>query len=208
MLNEYEVWANVYYYNSPTLYVDPSSVSKGVGQSFSVDINITGFTAGNWSGGVYGWEFKLGYDGTKLNASTIACNGTGKYLNTGWYYRINWSDTLGLIWYTCTLMGDVQGKTGDGILATVTFNVKAAGSCTLDLHGTKLSGYDYLNKRVYSISHTAVDGSWLSGAVPEFPYGAALEMALAGVIVYVWWRRRRKKPTSISHLPPSALSKA
>jgi hypothetical protein len=194
-LDENEVWVTVYYYSPPTLYVDPTSTTKGVTESFAIDINITGFTAGNWSGGVYGWEFKLKYDGTLLNGTGIT---EGAYLGangtTTFWKILYFNDATGLAWSTCTLIGDVAGKTGGGILATVSFDVKATGSCALDLNFTKLSGYDFPNKRIYTISHTAVDGTFQTTAgVPEFPYGAALEIGIAAVLVFVWWKRTHTK---------------
>lgn len=197
VFEEYEVWAEIFYINEPTLYVDPTSTTGlAVDSVFSVDINITDFAAGNWSGGVYGWEFKLGYDNTLLNGSLTTGVTEGTYLSSAgstYFNVLNFSDALGLVWITCTLTYDVHGQNGTGVLATIPFKVKAAGSGTLDLYGTKLAGYDYPHKRIYSIPHTAVDGSFqAAGAVPEFPFGAALEIALAVVIVYAWWTRRRK----------------
>lgn len=184
----YEVWATVYSYPQPTLSVDPPSTVKSVDETFTIDIKVTDVND------LYGWEFQLSYDGTLLNGTSVT---EGTFLSsagTTWFRKINFSDTLGLVWYTCTLLGDTEGATGSGVLATITFKVVAEGSCTLDLHDTKLVGYAYAvySRRTYDITHTAVDGSFSTGAVPEFPLGAAMEIALATVIIYAWFRRKSK----------------
>lgn len=117
--------------------------------------------------------------------------------NTFFYVK-ELNDTIGRVWVTCTVTGDVPGVTGSGDLATISFDTDASGASNLDLHDTKLVGYNFTgDKTIYNITHTAVDGTVTITGVPEFPLGAAMEIALVTVIVYVWWRRKRKKPKKL-----------
>lgn len=190
----FEVWVTVYYYIKPTISVDPTSIidpTKVVDSTFNININITNVDD------LYGWEYKLAYNGTILNATSVT---EGTFLNASgaknsFFKVLNFSDTLGLIWVTSTLTGDVLGTSGNGTLSTIGFKVKAVGSCTLDLQGTKLAGYakTVWSPRIYQQTHNVVDGYFNNiGAVPEFPFGATIEIALAMSIIYVWWRKKRK----------------
>lgn len=190
---EYEAWATVYYHYS-SLYVDPPSMNVTTGQWFTIDVNATDVC------NLYGWEFKLSYDKAVLTATSVA---EGPFLNqsgakTSTFTVVEVNDVIGRVWAGCSLMGDVLATTGTtGVLATVNFTVDTRGTSLLDLHGTKLSGYNYTSKNTFRISHTAFDGSFDNRlpSVPEFPLGAAIEIALASVIVYIWWKRRRKIKT-------------
>lgn len=198
---EYETWAIVHY-TSSQMYVDPASQS--VSTSFSIDIKAEGVTD------FYGWEFKLYY-----NTSIITCPGTssvteGAFLATGgstFFSVIEVSDaynaTHGRVWATCTLLGDVLGVSGSGIIATISFDIDANGDSDMDLRDTKMVGYDKPSKTTFAISHSAHDGTVnVTGAVPEFPLGATVEIALAVVIVYFWWKRKHKgKPSNLSTPP-------
>lgn len=190
VFTEYEVWVTVYSYPQPTLYVDPTDTVKSVGETFSIDIKVTGVND------LYGWEFQLSYNGTLLHGASVT---EGTFLNNygakvSFFYVLRLNDTLGLVWVTCTLIEDIEGTTGSGVLATIGFEVKTTGSCALDLYDTKLVGYAYdvYSRRTYDITHTAEDGTFTSEEVPEFPLGAAMEIALVTVIIYVWFRRKGK----------------
>jgi len=198
--NLYEVWVTVYAYPQPTLYVDPPTTVKSVSDTFTIDINVTGVND------LYGWEFRLTYNRTQLDiVSPYVVE--GPFLSGGgstWFSNVSWTDSglhLKTLWYTCTLLGDIPGVTGGGVLATISFQVKAAGSSAFDLHNTKMSGYAYnvYSRRTYDITHTAVDGTFSTSAIPEFPLGAAMEIALTTVIIYVWVRRKsRNKPIRLT----------
>lgn len=151
--NEYEAWVSVYAYPQPTLYVDPATTVKAVADTFTIDINVTSVND------LYGWELQLSYNGTLLNGTSVT---EGTFLSDSgvkdsYFNVLNFSDTLGLVWATSTLLGDIRGTTGGGVLATVSFKVKTTGSCALGLHDTKLVGRDE-NGPIYFISHDVVGG--------------------------------------------------
>lgn len=196
--DEYEVWVSVYAYRRSTVFVNPSSITNP-SDPFTIDVDISNVDD------LYGWEFKLYYNNTLLNASSY---NEGPFLNASgptWFSMINFTDnhntTDGIVWFTCTLQGNIAGATGSGTLANVTFNVNdgVSGTTPLDLDDTKLIGYENSNQRLTFMVHDTTDGSvTITAAVPEFPFGAALEIALIGVIVYIWWRRKQKQPPKVA----------
>lgn len=125
--------------------------------------------------------------------STTPSMARGTFFST-----IELSDANGRVWLTGTLLGDVPGVTGGGILANITFTIDGSGNSPLDLHDTYLVGRNFINKSTYYITHTAVDGSVTVPAVPEFPLGVAMEIGLIAVVIYVWWRKKTKiKPQTL-----------
>lgn len=129
-----------------TIYVDPHTSVGTIGQNFTVDINISNVTD------LYGWEFKLGWNSTILDAVNVV---EGSFLkgggNTFFAYKINNTEGFGLV--DCTLLGNVPGVSGNGTLATIEFHVKTLGECTLDLYDTTL-----VSSAEQPITHTAFDG--------------------------------------------------
>lgn len=190
--DEYEAWVTVTTYQKGTMWVNPASTTDP-SSPFTVDIDIASVDD------LYGWEFKLYY---KNNILSNGAATEGTFLSsagTTFFSVLNNTDTYnathGRYWITCTLTGDVAGVSGSGTLATITFTVDgASGTTPLDLTDTKLVGYDFTNKRLANrMEHNTTDGSVTISAVPEFPFGAALEIALIGVIVYIWWSKHKRK---------------
>lgn len=194
-LEEYEAWVSVHSYRKPTVYVYPASQTNPA-SPFTVDIKISTVDE------LYGWEFKLYYTKNILTISSYTLgpllNGTVGTANT-WGNLSDMTDnydaTRGRIWLAQSILGDFQGNTTDsGTLATLTFTTDGpSGTATLDLADTKLIGYDHMNKRLTYMTHDTTDGTVII-AVPEFPMGLALEIALIVVVIYLWQRRRRKEP--------------
>jgi hypothetical protein len=122
------------------------------------------------------------------------------------YFLSQIDDANGHLNASATIVGDVPGLTGNGILATISFDIDSAGTSALDLHETTLEAYNFTgDKTLGRITHLRYDGSVTTEGLPEFPLGAAAEIALAGVVIYLWWRRRKtrlyKSPTHLSSVP-------
>ena len=132
--------------SSTTIYVDPYESHGTVGQNFTINICISDVID------LYGWEFRLGWNSTILEAVGVF---EGQFLKTGgdtfFTYKVN--NTLGYMIVDCTLLGDVPGVSGDGVLATVKFYVESVGECLLDLYDTIL-----INSAEQAIEHTEADG--------------------------------------------------
>jgi hypothetical protein len=116
---------------SATAAVSPSSITVSVGQSFSVDIDISSVSD------LYGWEFYLGWNSSLL--SFVGVN-EGPFLksggNTFFTYYLNTTGEHVVV--DCTLEGEISGVSGDGVLATVTLNTTNVGECPLNLYDVSL----------------------------------------------------------------------
>jgi hypothetical protein len=114
-----------------TVYVDPQTTEKVVGQNFTVNISVSDIA------NLYGWEFKLGWNLTILDLVNVT---EGAFLKSGrptfFTYRLNVTGSYVLI--DCTLLGNVTGASGNGVLASIEFHVKESGTCDLSLYDTKL----------------------------------------------------------------------
>ncbi|RLI40511.1 hypothetical protein DRO69_12795, partial [Candidatus Bathyarchaeota archaeon] len=141
--------------SNTTIEVDPSTSTAEIGETFSIDIKITDVID------LYGWEFKLKWNKTILDPLNVI---EGTFLkNNGDTYFINKiNKTLGYMLVDCTLLGNIPGVSGTGILATVEFSVNGHGECSLDLYDTKL-----VSSLEEAIVHMTNDGSFIT-LTPSF----------------------------------------
>jgi hypothetical protein len=130
-----------------TLYVHPSSVTS-TGE-FNIYIKVSDVT------NLYGYEFKLGYDTSILDATEVDL---GSFLNEPTYtVKSVIDDSNGLVWVGVTSLNPAAPKSGSGTLATINFKVTGSGSCDLDLYRTTLGDYD-----ANPIGHVVNDGYFSS----------------------------------------------
>jgi len=177
-----------------TIFVDPPTSTAEVGQTFSINIKISNVVD------LYGWEFRLKWNSTLLNALNVI---QGPFLKQGgdtfFWPKIN--NTEGAILADCTLLGNVPGMNGSGTLATVKFYAKNRGESILDLYNTTL-----INSQEQAITHTANDGTvkasdpvggiWIPVNKLELlaPYiGLASAISIAAVAAVVLVKRRKKQ---------------
>jgi hypothetical protein len=138
---------------TPVVYLDPPSVTRIVGQSFTVDIRIRDLEIGSR---LRGWEVKVGYYNIMLEA--LDCE-EGPFLkgfqgpNGTFFMNIFYQESGYVRLYSQILGlpdGDHDGTAGEeedwpygtGVLTTVTFNCVKAGECVLDLYDTHLVDAD------------------------------------------------------------------
>lgn len=132
-----------------TLYVEPQSVKVwGVGESFTINIKVTEV------GGLYGWQIKLYYNPNVLNATGID---EGPFLKTQGetLFNFTFNQMQGQVAAFDTLIGDVPGASGTGVLLTITFKAKNIGNSMLDLAETETILGD---KNGNKIIHNVIDG--------------------------------------------------
>lgn len=114
-------------YEGATISIDPPTVVGAVGETFSIDMVILNVSD------LYGWELKLAWDPHLLNVTAVV---EGSFLSSVgssfFYYDVNF--TIGCMVIDCILLGDVEGASGDGVLATATFLPRNEGECFLNLH--------------------------------------------------------------------------
>jgi hypothetical protein len=130
---------------STTVSISPQFITASVGQSFSINIDISNVTD------LYGWEFKLGWNASLLEETNTV---EGSFLKAGGHTFFSYNGSTGEdVVVDCALVGLIPGVSGDGTLATVTFYAKGAGECSLHLYYVTL-----LNSFELPIDCTTVDG--------------------------------------------------
>ncbi len=139
----------IFYINTirPTteLYTDPQTISGTVGQDFAIDLRISNVA------NLYGWQLKLRWNTTILNLVNAT---EGAFLKSrgGTFFDLATNETDHVVLY-CTLLGDLLGVNGSGVLATVWFQAKEKGRSELHFYDTVL-----VNSSEETITHTVRDG--------------------------------------------------
>lgn len=208
---EYEAWVTVTYTDPAPdgISVQPSSIidyGLTAGKSFYVEVMVTNFVD------LYGADFSLSYDTSVLTATNV--DETGNiFIDGGWtpdyaMWTKNINDTAGaggagkgrIRLSLSEGLGEAYGVDGSGRLANITFTVDALGQSNLHIYYE--AGGGLVDSSANDITHDVTDGYFENQvAVPEFPLGAALEIALLGVIVYLWRKRKGKVKISRTHAP-------
>jgi hypothetical protein len=160
--------ANKAFAQGTQLSVSPAS-SQTHTRSLQINITISQVTD------LAGWEFKLYYPNNLLNGSNII---EGPFLKTAGsteFLVVNFTDsynaTYGIAWVACALYYQGLGASGDGILATITFQTVSEGDGILHLADT-----DLVDSKMPAnhISHTTSDGT--------VHVGFAIDVAITNVI--------------------------
>jgi len=129
---------------STMIYTDPQTINAAIGQNFTINIMVSNITD------LYGWQLKLRWNITILEVANI---NEGVFLRThGATFFHQTINETGYLVLDVTLLGDVSGVSGNGMLATVQFHVKENGNCDLQLYDTVL-----INSSEQTIAHTVRD---------------------------------------------------
>ncbi len=125
--------------------VDPTTVTVA-GKIATININVSGVVD------LYGWEFRLRWNSTLLDVTSVT---EGTFLKQGGdtFFASKTDNAQGYIMVDCTLIGDISGISGDGILAVVKFNIENSGETVLDLYDSTL-----VSSLEQPIIHQSTDG--------------------------------------------------
>jgi hypothetical protein len=172
------------------VYINPETQTiPQPGLSFTVEITIQNVND------LYGWELKIYYPNSILNA-TDAVEGTmlkkdgaltffRKHIFTD-----NYNETHGLVNLFCLIAeAEAPGVNGNGILATVTFNTTSAGTAKIYLSDVKLS-----DSNVNPIPCLTSDGTVT--VVPEFPTVYILPTLIVSALTIILLRKNMHKQKS------------
>ena len=160
----------------PVISVDPPISTAGVGEAFTVDIIVSGITEEE---SLYGWGFFMSFDPNILECTEVL---EGPFLSdiasTSWDMMPPDIDNPAGIINAANAFPSypAEGATGNGVLCTITFQVKAVGKTDLQFlqeypRVTRLR--TYTGTGVAPLDHTAVDGI--------FAYPLSRDIAVTGV---------------------------
>lgn len=132
--------------NRTAISFEPSTISRNVGQDFSVNITVSNVAD------LYGWQLKLTWNATILEAVQAV---ESTFLKSGGttFFASKINNTSGYAILDCTLLGNVSGVSGKGTLSTIQLHVKRPGQCDLILSGTSM--LNSLEKPIEHVVNTA-----------------------------------------------------
>lgn len=134
-----------------TIYVDPDSVVRSVGQDFAVNISISNVAS------LYAWELKFSWNMTVLELVNVT-EGTFLEKAGSTFFSSRLNETFGHVVIDCTLLGNSAGTNGNGVLASIQFHVKNEGACDLIPYDAKfVDASDQMTAHVVNTGHFSAD---------------------------------------------------
>ena len=168
---------------APIVSIQPAVKSVSVNDTFSVDVAIADVAD------LYGFQFELSFSPTVLAVTNIT---EGAFLSSGgeatFFIPGDIDNNAGTISLTAdTLIGAISGVTGDGILASVSFQARGAGNSAIVLSNIKL-----LDSALNEItSFTTTNGTVEVSGGTTIPLPDTLLLFLGGWISLLLSRPRR-----------------
>ncbi len=173
---------------APILSLTPSSTSVGVGDTFSIDVNVSDVDD------LYGFQFDFNFDQSLLSPLGVT---EGSFLSQGVSgstdFLAGFDNGTGTIEFTLGfLLGAVPGVSGSGTLATLAFVATAPGNTDFSLSGLILLDSQLGEfQNTATINAAAVDIN--AAPVPETASTASLMVMATGVTILA--RRRLARST-------------
>lgn len=171
---------------APTITLTPSLTNLTVGDSFTLDINIQGAVD------LYAWQFDVNFALAGLLDAMAPVD--GGFLSPGQtYFAGVVNNGTGTITSIASSMSGLTGVTGDGILASITFQAMLAGTATISAASFQLLDSN-LDDIFFSINEV---GNALSATVnvtgPGDPVPEPSGLALAGLALALAIRSSRQR---------------
>lgn len=161
---------------SAQVLLDPSTQTVGaVGDSFTANVSVTDVSS------LYSYEFKLYYKSAVINGTQAVAGSFLKSSGRTLFRVINFTDhydsTYGVVWIVCSLLENVSGASGSGVLARIEFSSVSVGY-SVPLH---LADVELFDSDGFPIPHGVLDGTVT--VIPEFT-SALLFLTLTFVSVF------------------------
>jgi len=113
------------------VYVYPNIIETKVNNSFNIEVRIADVI------GLYGYEFKLYFNKTLLQATSLTKGSFFPDSNI-MEFKKEINNTEGYVWYAISLLSPETAKSGSGSLVKITFNAVNEGNDTLTLQDVLL----------------------------------------------------------------------
>ena len=174
---------------APTITLTPSLTNLTVGDSFTLDINIQGAVD------LYAWQFDVNFALAGLLDAMAPVD--GGFLSPGQtYFAGVVNNGTGTITSIASSMSGLSGVTGDGILASITFQAMFAGTATISAASFQLLDSN-LDNIFFNVNEV---GNALSATVnvtgpgdPGDPVPEPSGLALAGLALALAIRSSRQR---------------
>jgi hypothetical protein len=169
----------------PTLSLSSAPASVAVGDTFSIDVNISDIAD------LFAWQFDVGFAPALVSGQSMT---EGAFLSSGgstFFIDGATDNTLGTIGGTASsLLSAVSGVSGDGVLASFAFSAVAEGTALFSLSNVILldSVFGDLQAALVGLSLTIGPKAEPPVGVPE---PSVLALFMAGALVLVLSRRRQ-----------------
>ena len=169
-----------------TVSIDPSSTTVGVGNTFSLNVDIADVTD------LYAFQFDVGFDPTLLAATSES---EGPFLSsagTTIFFPGTIDNVGGAVSGTAdVLSGAISGASTSGtpgLLATLQFTALAEGTSAISLSNIVL-----LDSSLNDISFTSMDGSVTVVPVGAVPEPRLILVLFAGFLILLAFHVRRRR---------------
>ena len=157
--------------SAATVSFSPAAVSVATGESFTVDVRISD------AADLFGFQFDLGFDPSKLTASVITEGAFLQAAGATLFIEGTVDNTAGTVSELAnSLNGAVPGANGNGVLATIRFTAASAGTSSINLFNTYFLDSGLAELTVGAGGPISVTATGPSTAVPE-PSSALLALA-------------------------------
>lgn len=150
----------------PTVSVNPSVISAGAGEFFTLDVTVADLTAENSQPvGLCGWQVNITFNHAILNISAVAEGPFLEQAGSTWWLPPVLDNENGFVVMAASLFPmPAQGAYGSGILANITFQVENEGQTDLnfDSETTYLRSWDANADppQQVAVPHSAVGGAF------------------------------------------------
>ncbi len=183
----------------PVIRLEPHDNTAAVGETFTVNITVTGITEEE---SLYGWDLKITFNPDIINAVNAT---EGPFLKDTGYATFfskkidNTTGTIKALGVFSDLPLPPTGANGSGTLTTITFKAVGQGATGLDFKEkidtvleTIVGEYPYQHHP--RIVHIATGGFFNNGGllIPPYIVGIVVVVAVAvfAVAVFYFWRKR------------------
>ena len=136
--------------------VNPKISVKAPGESFEINVTVSDVSD------LYGWEFNITFDPAILNVENVTEGPFLKQAGSTWPLPTTIDNDAGFVFKGSALFPPPEtGASGNGTLATITFNVTVEGESNLSFSESKLRTMDLDEGIPVPIEHTTIDGVFI-----------------------------------------------